>query len=269
MGILDFRLTYEISPIFLTGGIAGNIGGGYLPIVQLTQGLSFSSLLGGLTLSTDQYYAHFKPLPGKRLTSQAIGTYPFANQATAANAVIQLPLNISMLMVCPAGNSVSYTEKQAVMSGLKQTIDAHNLAGGLYIVNTPSFVYSNCILKDIVDMSSGESEQVEYLWQWNFEMPLTTMAQAQAAQNNLMSKLSNGLQVDQPAGNNSWWSNPDNTVGDPSSGAAGTTLPAATPSGSLSYTGGTSNGNTGGSSAIPPSDTTFLTILPGDGSAPF
>ena len=110
MAIADFKLSFELSPIYLTGGIAGNISGGYMPIIQLTQGLDFSTLLGGLTLDPDDYFAHFKPISGKRLTSQAIGTFPFANQATAANAVIQMPLNVSMLMICPAGNSVSYPQ---------------------------------------------------------------------------------------------------------------------------------------------------------------
>src|ERR1700680_1822169 len=89
-----FKLTYELSPIILTGGIANFMPGGMLPIIALTEPLNFIGgiLSGGGDLDLDDFFAHFVPLPGSGLVSQEFGEYPFANQAVAANAVIRKPL---------------------------------------------------------------------------------------------------------------------------------------------------------------------------------
>lgn len=64
-GISDFELFYAISPIILTGGIASQIAGGLLPIVNITESANYFPLAefaGGESL--EGYFAHYYPLPG-------------------------------------------------------------------------------------------------------------------------------------------------------------------------------------------------------------
>ena len=228
MTISDFALSYSISPIYLTGGTAGGLSGGTVAITEYLQGSNYSSLLSaGSAASLDDFFAHFIPLSGGRLVNQAIGEYPFANQATAANAVIQLPINVTLMMICGPKKAGDLTNRQAVLSALKAALNQHNLSGGTYSVNTPAYLYTDCILKELTDVSSGASHNVQIQWHWVFEKPLVTLQDAQAAQNNLMGKLSNGTQVTQPA-NGNWWTNTSNTVGNPGSGAATVVSPPNT-----------------------------------------
>src|SRR6516164_5187787 len=101
-GASSFRSNYEICPIILAGGIAANVQGGLLPIVQLLQSSAFSNGLsngGGSGLAnllpssliasisaSDENFAHFEPVAGGEAVKNQIATYPFANQAVAANA---------------------------------------------------------------------------------------------------------------------------------------------------------------------------------------
>lgn len=256
MAVSDFTLQYEISPILLTGGVAG-MAGGTVPIIAYTQGEIFTSLISGPgNLGFDEFFAHFQPMPGATLVNDQLGTYPFANQATAANAIITLPLNISMMMICPARNPGEYTRKQSVLAGLKSTLDQHILAGGLFSVNTPAFLYKDCVLLRVSDVSGGETKQVQFRWQWDFSKPLITLQQAQQAQNNLMGKLSNGTHVPpDAAGPNAGavsWSNTNLTVADAGSGGAPIAVPSAGATGSLGYSGGFNSLQTGsGPTQIP------------------
>ena len=190
-GLLAYKFSFELSPICLTGGLASPLGG-VLPIVLLTQSLSFISgaLSSGNSVQPDDFFANFQPLPGSTLIAQEFARVPFANQAVAANAAITEPLDISMLMVCPARGAGGYALKLATMTALKLTLDAHNAAGGTYTVATPSYIYTNCVLKGLADASTGESTQRQIKYVWTFWQPLLTLQQAQQAQNSLMSKLS-------------------------------------------------------------------------------
>lgn len=221
-----FRMAYQICPIILTGGVAQNIPGGMLPIISITQALSFvSGLLSGGSVGANDFFANFEPMPGGTLIAQKIGMYPFANQATAANAVIAEPLNISMKMFVPAAGRGGYAIKLATMMALQAAIKQHNALGGTYTIATPSFFYTNCVMLDLRDItSSGGSKQVQTTWQWDFIKPLLTLEEAGQVQNNLMSKITNGAAIDgEPA-----WSGLSPTVGQPPSGAAPSVVPAST-----------------------------------------
>ena len=224
-GMLSFRLSYEISPIIFTGGIAGAIPGGMIPIVLITQALSFVEgiLSGGADLNTDDFFAHFVPLSGSRLASNQFGKYPFANQSVAANARIKQPLTVSMKMICPAREGGGYATKLATMTALKYAFDQHDAAGGTYTVATPSFFYTNCVLLDVVDVSGGASLQAQNTYQLDFEQPLLTLQDAENAQNNLMSQITAGL----PISGTPSWSGLAPTVGNPPSLAAIGTIPSA------------------------------------------
>lgn len=230
-GFDAFRLSFEISPIILTGGIATNIPGGALPVVAITEALNFADglLSGGSDLDLDSFFAHFYPLPGSTLSEQKAGEYPFANQATAANAVIAQPLVISMRMICPAKEDAGYAFKLATMTALKSTIDQHNAMGGTYTIATPSYFYTNCIFLRLADTSAADSKQRQNTYQWDFRRPLLTLQDAQQAQNNLMSQLSAGTQISGAPS----WSGLSPTVGNPFSLAAPSVVPSSTgPAGS-------------------------------------
>ncbi len=193
---VDFQQNYEICPIYLVGGIAGQMAGGIMPITALTQPLPPSSWALANIATNDAYFAKFYPLPGATLIDDEFGEYPFANQAVAANAVIAGPLVCSMVMVCPTKDPGGYGQKLSTMTALQSALAQHRNMGGLYNVATPSFVWTNCLLKRLVDISSGETKQKQTEWQFDFRRPLVTLAQAQMAMNNQMSKIASGVQTD-------------------------------------------------------------------------
>lgn len=194
-----FKLAYQISPIIFTGGIAGAIPGAILPVLAFSQAASFvNGLLSGNagSLNEDDYLCYFQPLPGGTLIEQDIAMYPFANQSVAANAVIQQPLQISMLMICPAGAGGGYLTRLAAMTALQASFDQHNKMGGTYTILTPSFAYTDCVMTSMSDVSNASTKQVQNSYKLDFLKPLISLADAQAAQNGLMSKISGGLPTD-------------------------------------------------------------------------
>lgn len=225
IGSVAWKMAFQLSPIILTGGAASEIPGGMLPIIAITEALNFVDglLTGPDNIGLDDFFANFAPQPGASLIDQDIGHYTFANQAVAANAVIANPLQISMLMICPARKQFGYEVKLATIMALQAVLSQHNNSGGTYTIATPSFFYTDCVMKTLHDVTPGESAQPQTHWQWEFEKPLLTEQQAQQAQNSLMSKISSGTAVDgQPA-----WSGLGPTVGQPASLAAPSLIPAA------------------------------------------
>jgi len=196
IGQAVYQLGYEISPIILSGGLASNIPGTLLPIIAITEAANFgfSLLNGNNPLNLNDFFGHFRPLPGGSLVENEIATYPFANQQYAANAIIAKPLKISMLMNCPANTNGGYVSKMITFTALKYALDLHNQAGGTYIVATPSYVYLNCILANLIDVSRPDSQQPQNAWQFDFIQPLVS----QGPQNTLgalMSAFNNGTPV--------------------------------------------------------------------------
>jgi hypothetical protein len=207
-----YKLAFEISPIFLTGGIATSlinsatqaaglnvsVGTGALPIVALTQATSFGIgiLTGNPPTDLGAFFAHFVPLPGSTLIDYDVSTYPFANQTVAANAMIAKGLNISLEMICPATGELGFASKLATMELLTSTVNKHIQLGGTFTVLTGAQLYTNCLLKRIVDISAGDTAQRQWRYQWDFFQPLITLAAAQTSQNNLLSKISAGVPTD-------------------------------------------------------------------------
>lgn len=236
-GLAQWRLQYQVSPIYLTGGIAG-MAGGTVALTNYTNAGTFPNVTSsGLDFDLDDFFAYFEPVPGGTLIANEVGKYPFANQTTAANAIVTQPLAISMMMICPAKNPGDFTLKPAIITNLKRTLDQHIGAGGTFLVATPSFVYTDVLMTSFRDASSGESRQPQFRWQLDFFKPLITLADAQNAQNSLMNKLSSGTQVMPDNSGSISWSNPSNAVADPSSGAAPTVVPATRSSPAVGYNG--------------------------------
>jgi len=182
-----FSVAYEDSPIILQKGIAQYVPGGLLPVTLLTEVFDVPGLVNG------QLFAKYKPVPGGTLQDWQVAEYPFASMQVAANAVIQQPLKISMLMICPAQNNGGYLFKQAILTGLKLALETHILTGGSFSVITPAYTYTNCLLTGLHDVTPPSDKQVQYLFQWDFVQPLITATGAQQVLGNLMSKFEGGL----------------------------------------------------------------------------
>lgn len=234
------QYAYQVCPIFLTGGIAGSLAGGTIPIISLLNPGAFpSGILSGAGPDFDlgDSFANFHPDPGSSLQNYELGRYPFANQITAANAIITEPLNVSITMIVAfkPGNA-NVANRQQVMTALKQTLDQHALAGGTYVVNTVSYPYQNAILRDLRDSSSGEVVFPQWRWVWNFEIPLISLQDANNVIQNynaLMGRMSNGQLVTPDANGNINWSGVGNTTGNSGLGVAPDLIPASTGSTSL------------------------------------
>ncbi len=196
-GAVAFKLAFEISPITLTGGVAGGIPGGMIPLLALSQAGSFSGLLSASPdFQLDHAFANFYPLPGSTLISNQIGNYPFANMEIAANCIIAQPTVLSMLMRINVREPGGYATKLNVMTALRSTLKNHCRAAGTFIVATTVGYDTNLILLDLVDVSGGESLQAQVTYRWDFIRPLVTLEDAAAAQNAMMSRLSSGVQTD-------------------------------------------------------------------------
>lgn len=220
-GEIAFKLSFQVSPIILTGGIASNIIGGMLPLVSITDALGFTEgLLSGGNTAIDSYFANFQPEPGGTIIDFEAAKYPFANQAVAANAIIANALNISLVMFAPAAGDSGYALKLATITALQATLQQHSMSGGTYTVATPSYYYTNCLLLKVYDVSTPQSKQPQIAWRWEFTQPLLTQQQAQQAQNSMMSKISGGVQTDGSLSGSS-------TIGAPQTLATPSISPAA------------------------------------------
>ena len=179
-GIDQFDYTYQVAPIVLIGGLAGQIPGGMLSVVSFTAASIFGSVvdaaLGGNSLDN---FVRFLPLAGSTIIDNELGEYPFANQQTAANAIITRPLTISFRMLAPAVGLGGFQAKQALFQSLAQTFQQHNLLGGLYGCATPAYYWDSCVMRAMRDVTpEGGSTQRQVIWQIDFEKPLVTLQDA-------------------------------------------------------------------------------------------
>lgn len=211
-----YDLAFQISPIFLQGGIAASVPFGMLPVIALTgQIASFAqAAVLGQAFNIEDFFARFVPLPGSSVVSQSIGLYPFANQAVAGNATIQNPLSVSLRMIAPVKSPSGYITKLPILSALSSAFAQHNNAGGTYVVATPAKIYETMIMLDMIDIT-GDQRQQQIEWQLDFVAPLISQQDAQAAFNGLMSKIASGGVTSPFAG----WSGSNAALGSPAPGA--------------------------------------------------
>jgi hypothetical protein len=181
-----FEAAFEISPIILQGGLA-QFSGGYLPLTAITEVIDLPGL------SSKQFFAHYKPLAGSTLSEWQIAEYPFVNLQMAANAQIQMPLKVSLLMVAPAQTGGGYLFKQAIFTALKIALENHVQLGGTFTVLTPAYTYTNCLLTSLRDVSSPSDKQVQTMYQWDFVQPLITESGAAQVVGQLMDRIGGGL----------------------------------------------------------------------------
>ena len=228
-GQTAFQGAFQISPLILTGGVAANIPGGMLPVVSLTESLAFVTglLSGSAQDNLDAFLMQWLPQAGSSLIEQRIGEYTFANQATAANAVIRDPLNISMLMIVAAKDGVGYLTKLATITALQATFAQHNNSGGLYTIASPSYIWTDCVMMSMRDSSRNDIKQWQNAWRLEFRQPLISLAAAAAAQNNLMSTISSQSPTDGSQTGIAPTTGQPSTLATPSFAPASTNLPGA------------------------------------------
>ena len=199
----EFQFKYELCPILLKNGIAKNLPDRLMPIVQLTQQQGYptsgmadkliKALAPGFPPTSAGYFAHFKTIPGCTLMNNSIGQYPFANSATAGNAIIQQAVNVSLLMYCPANSDYPTTARASIIESLMSALNEHIRGGGLFVVYTPLFIYDNCVLTGIRDGSEGENPELQNALIFDFLRPqVMTPDEATGAQNDMMTKISKG-----------------------------------------------------------------------------
>ena len=205
----QYDLAFQVSPIILQGGIVGSAQGSLAPITAYT---------GGAPKNLDEAFAHYLPLPGSTLISQTIATYPFANQAVAANATIQQPLTISLLMIAPVNQAGGYTKKLQAFTSLKNSLTQHNALGGTYIIATPAYVYNYTLMTAMTDVtpqiSADGGKQLQIQYQLDFVQPLVTAAALAQQQAALVQKITNGNKINgAPAWSGNQASSPANNPG--------------------------------------------------------
>jgi hypothetical protein len=223
MSISSFSLWFQKTPIILTHGIATNQIGGIksLPITELTQAAAGA----GQPTNLNDYLFDFTPLPGASLVDNNVALYPFANQQVAANAMIFEPLRISLLMLAPARGAGAYNQKLSIFQNLQNQLLQHVAMGGTFTVATPSFIYNECLLVSLKDVSEGDPKRPQDRWQWDFLQPLLTEQAAQAAQNALTQKLSAQNKVIMDENGAIHPSGPGPAIGNPASGVGPSVVP--------------------------------------------
>jgi hypothetical protein len=258
--IEQWKLSYQVSPIFLTGPPISNVPSGMLPFLSIVNPWAFPTTsntpgtpsqafdLATVAMdqkSLDEAFGAFNVLAGGSLVQQTTAKYPFANQSYAANAIIRDPLHVSLIWDTPMRGENAWGQKLQVMQSVKQRLDSHNNGGGTYIVVTPAYVYDNMVMLSLTDASRGSSNLPQNAWRFDFERPLIVLQELRRAQSALMSKLTNGVLTDgawsgPAAGLGSSTSIPNMSSGPnapiPSMTAAG--VPAGLPSGPTASGGG-------------------------------
>ncbi len=187
--LTGFQYYNEISPIYLNNGIARVVPDKVISITAILEPRGQTDLL------YSAFFAHFQNLPNGTLAEWKIAEYPFASLVMAANAMIQMPLRISMLMICPAqtDKNRNFIAKQSLLTSLKNLIQTHILLGGTFTVVTPSYTYPDVLLLQIRDVSDQNDKQVQTKWQFDFEQPLVTAQGAEKALGIFLNKAEEGL----------------------------------------------------------------------------
>jgi hypothetical protein len=232
-GLTAWQLLFEYSPIILVGGVTDLFPGFMVPIIALTEAVNFplGLLGGGAGPSLDRMFAKYQVLHGTTLLSQESAKYPYANSTVAANATIKQPTEVSVLMICPVQEHFGYYAKLAIMEALTSIFDRHNLAGGTYTIATPSQIFTNCVFRTLVDVSSGDTKQLQHAWQLVFEKPLLTLSDAERVMNGFANQLERQVQITA----NPAYSGLGSAVATSGGAVAPGVIPAAVPASSVAF----------------------------------
>ncbi|CAI3954264.1 unnamed protein product [Commensalibacter communis] len=191
-----YKLAFETSPILLTGGVA-ELAGGVLPIIAISEGLNLgiNALLGNFegVMESTRFFS-FKPSAGGSVIQNTVGMYPFLNQATAANTIITEPLHFSLTAYCPVDSNKKPFDRLVKFETIVNALTYHNNNGGLYTVLTPSYIYRDCFLTNVVDLQSGvdDSGQSQVTWRFDFIKPLISEEKTKQVLTSFLNKTKGG-----------------------------------------------------------------------------
>lgn len=181
-----FRMQYEYAPILLKNGIAESYPEKVMSILQLTQ-------QNGYPADDSGYFGYFSFVNGGTFMQNTVAQYPFANQYTAANAIVRQPNNISLLMTCPARSNMPLDLRQAIFHSVIASLVRHIELGGMFVVFAPMAIMQNCLLLAVRDSSSGENAALQNGMIFDFTQPqIMTDEDAQKATNQTMDKINKG-----------------------------------------------------------------------------
>lgn len=191
-----YSLAFEKSPILLTGGIAQLVGG-TLPIIALSEGMNILSnaITGNIKgILEGETFFIFKPIAGGSVIRNAVAMTPFYNQVTVANSLISEPNTISLRCLCPISRSNHALSKTVKFTNIVNLLEYHNNNGGLYTVLTPSYIYRDCIMQNIIDENSSVdgSSQFQSVWRMDFIQALVSKSSATHVLNHFMEKATGG-----------------------------------------------------------------------------
>ncbi len=206
----SFKLQYQFAPIVLVGGIAQQYSdNGEISILQITEGSD-----SVVYENDDDYFAHFRLMPGGTLIDWTPQEYPYASMVMAANAMVKNALRFSMAMRCPVRtNANNYAALQQKLTYLQSRLDQHISQGGTFNVLTPGFIYLDCLHSKLIDVTPASATVGQTEFQWEFVQPLVTQGAAQQVFNNQYAKMQNGFPINGPLSN----SGPANVIGSPAS----------------------------------------------------
>jgi hypothetical protein len=202
------KLSFQVSPVWLTGPPVANMPNKMLPIIAITDPALYSqvaSQVGAMgsyqqfrfdTTALDDAFGAFQVMPGGSLIKQDVAQYPFANQYVAGNATIFSPLEVSLIWDTPMRGTGAWANRMGVIGLLQAWLFNHNNDGGTFTVVTPSFIYENMLLTSLTDSSRGQNPIPQNAWRWDFTKPMIRITDLAAAQSALMSKLTAGTQTD-------------------------------------------------------------------------
>jgi hypothetical protein len=203
--ISQWQLLYQITPIWLKDGIVTQSNSGnMLPLLAILNADAFNANFMGAAgrhtgdvndWTLDDAFGIFQPTPGGSLVQQSIAEYPFANLNVAANAIVRNPIGVSLIMLTPMKTPQAWSLKMSTMTALKQTLDNHNNAGGVYVVFTPGFIYQNMLMTSLTDVSTAQSVLPQNAWRWDFTRPLVQLSELANVESNLISKITGALPV--------------------------------------------------------------------------
>ena len=185
-----WKALYQVNPLFMVGGSFVGLPGQVFPFSGLAGALL--GVVQGALGSGSPYIGEWLVMPGGKMVSQAAATYPFASLQIAANATVQEPLSLSMLLRAPVKDGFGYLTKPAIWTSIQAALTAHNNAGGTYIIFTPGLFYQGGILLDVFDATDGETKQEQVDWQFDFFFPLITQQGASASFSSAMQTMQGG-----------------------------------------------------------------------------
>ncbi|MDF7673947.1 hypothetical protein PT277_08015 [Acetobacteraceae bacterium ESL0709] len=193
------QLAYVISPVILQEGIAKKMGG-LAPILLFTEAIDFlngmlsGAMRGNLNIpSLDTLWCHWKQGPTSAaatnfLIQNEISPKPMENLTAAGNAFNSQFPAVSLQMMCPARGPGAMVTKMATIMVLQRVLVRHQELGGRYIVMTPSYIWTDMVLKRVSDITEKPEQHPSSVYRFDFRRPITELKDVKTVADNIKKK---------------------------------------------------------------------------------